>query len=365
MNAPVRPFGPALRLAIAVLLVSAPAAALAQQEQAGTPPPEPTAEAATMTSDRVINMILVKVNGLPIFLSDLQTELENQMAVLRTQFAEAELEAQLPTLRVSVLTSLIDDRMMMQRADQMGITADANQVDRAIQNLRQQNNLVSDEDFQAALQTMNLTVDELRERMRRQIRQQQLVFQEVQRGIFVGESEIARYYESNTEQFTAPEQVRIEQLVFVGGDGLRQRAEAALEELRAGEDLQTVASRYPDASAFPAGEAFIAVEDLTTSLSQAVPELDEGVYSEPIQSQFGWHIVRVVARQEHMVRPLDDVKDAIRQRLTAEKSQQRLADYLGQLREQTHLEILAQEFNDIEQAWMRPEEETDPTTERE
>lgn len=310
--------------------------------------------------DRVINMILAKVNGAPIFLTDLEEELDNQLALLRTQFPEEEIEAQLPDMRLGMLASLIDDQMMVQRADQLGITADANAVDRALQNLREANGLTDDAEFETALSTVGLTREDLREQTRKQIRQQQLVIQEVQRNLVVAESEIAAYYSEHPEEFSAPEQVRLEQLVFLGGPELQAQAVAALAQLRAGASLDEVAASHPAATVFPADEIFINVDDLSTSLAAVVPGLAEGVYSEPIQSQFGWHVVRVAERRLHQVQPLDEVRDAIRQRLTGDKSQKRLQEYLAQLRERTHVLILAPEYASVEELWKTPEEEQQP-----
>lgn len=326
------------------------------QETAAAPAPAPA-------DDRVINRILVKVNGTPIFLSEMETELESQLVVLRNQFPEAEIEAQLPDLRRRMLAGMIDDTMMMQRADQLQITADANSVDRALQNLREANSLTTDAEFAAALETMGITLDQLREQMRKRIRQQQLAFQEVQRGVFVSESEIDRYYRENPGEFEAPERVQLEQLIFVGGNDLEAQARAALQELRGGAPLAEVAASYPQASSFPADGSFVSVVDLQESLAAAIPDLPVGSFSDPIRSQFGWHLVRVVERQARAVQAIDDVRDAIRQRLTLEKSNARMIEYLGQLRDQTYIEILAPEFADIEEFW-RSDESADQTASR-
>lgn len=350
----------ALALCAACLL---PASAGAQEVE--PPPPELAQEAApqpvSMTDPRVINMILVKVNGTPIFLSELETEVETRLASLRPQFPEAELEAQMPELRRQLLVGMIDLVMMDQRAEQLQITADANSVDRAIQRLREANDLTSDEEFAAALEAAGLNLDLLREQMRRSIRQEQLAYQEVQRGIVVTDAEIQRYYEANPSEFEAPAQVRLEQLVFVGGAEMRQQAAEALAQLRGGASLNEVAAAYPAASAFPADESFVRMSDLQESLAAVVPDLPVDRFSDPVESQFGWHLVRVVERQPRTVQPLDAVRDAVRQRLTLQKSNERMDAYLGQLREQTHIEILAPEFAGIEESWRRADE-ADATT---
>lgn len=337
------------------------AAALAPVAGAQEVPPQATAAApaAVGSTDSsmpgIINMILVKVNGAPILYSQLLEQEAERMPLIRQQFPEEEIEAQLPALRRQFLVGLIDEQMMLQRADTLGITADANQVDAQIQRLREANGLQTEEQFQEALAAMGLGLDELRERMRRTMRQQRLVFEEVNRGLFASESEIRRYYDENAGEFTAPEQVRLEQLVFLvqagSAEAAAQQAASAAADLRAGMSLQDAAAKYPGSVPFAADTGFVPVADLTESLAAAVPGMPIGEIGEPVQSQFGFHVVRVVERSSEAVAAFEDVRDAIRERLISDKSQKRLEQYLGQLRQRTNLEILDPLYADIEAAW--------------
>ena len=322
----------------------------------------PTAFADAVPRDRIINMVLVKVNGDPILLSDLQ-ELENdRIELLRQSVPEAQLQAQLPLLRRQLLIGLIDEKMMLQRADLLGITADANMVDSQIRRIRESQNLTDDAEFEAALAQLGLTVDELREQVRKTLRQQLLVQQEVNRGVFVSEQEIARYYSEHADEFQAPERVRLRQLIFLvqGREPaeIRRQAEAALAELRAGAPYESVADKYTNAIAAGGEETFVAVDELNAALAQVVPGLPVDVYSDVVQSQFGFHIVKVLERQDRQVAPLEQVHDSIRNRLTAEKSQKAMEEYLAGLRRRTKVDILAPEFADIEEAWRRAGEAT-------
>lgn len=334
-----------------------PAAATGAQEQAqalaGVTLPAP--------ASNVINMILVKVNGAPIMLTDLQAIENDRLELLRQQIPESEIQAQLPLLRERFLAGLIDERMMAQRADELGITADANMVDSQIRRLRDSNGISSDEEFEAALAEVGMNFDDLREQMRKTLRQQQLVQQEVNRSIFVSETEIAQYYRDHPEEFEAAAQVRLRQLIFItaGNDAaaLREQADLALAELQAGGDYAEVGAKYTNGTAMAGEDTFIAMDELNESLASAVPELAVGRY-QLVESQFGYHIVSVLERQDQATAPLEEASTAIRQRLTAEKSQQAIDEYLVGLRERTDLQILDGTFVNIEEAWKAPPEES-------
>jgi parvulin-like peptidyl-prolyl isomerase len=339
-------------IAVALIAATSPAAAVAQEQ---APPPAAVVVQPTSTTPGVINMILVKVNGTPILLSDLESEVGERLPLLQQQIPEEEIAAQMPTIRRDVLIGLIDERMMLQRADQLGIVADTNQVDAQIERMRQANGLETDEQLATALAGMGMTLEEVRERLRKTQRQQRLVFEEVQRGIFVSEADINRYYQDNTGEFAAPEQVRLEQLVFLtqGGNeaAVQQQAAAAAAELRAGGTLDDVAAKYPGSVPFAEDQGYVALSDLNEALAAAVPDMPEGVFTDPVQSQFGFHVVRVAERQSERTEAFDDVRDQIRNRLTTERSQERFEQYVTGLRGRTRLEILDGQFLDIEEAW--------------
>jgi peptidyl-prolyl cis-trans isomerase SurA len=347
--------------AAALMGIALPAVTTAQEQQAAMPPPVADTPRVSSTMPGIINMILVKVNGTPILLSELESEVAERLPLLQQQLPAAEIEAQMPLFRRDVLTGLIDQKMMLQRADQLGIVADANQVDAQIERMRQANGLETDEQFEAALQTMGLALEDIRERMRTTLRQQRLVFEEVQRGIFVSEAEINRYYEENPGEFAAPAQVKLEQLVFLTQGGneatAAEQAAAAAAELRSGAPLDEVAARYPGSVPFAEDPGFVPLDDLQEALAAAVPDMPEGVFSDPVQSPFGFHVVRVAERQDQQLQPLEEARDQIRGRLTSQKSQQRFEQYVSGLRERTRLEILDVQYGDIEEAWKSRDDE--------
>jgi len=177
--------------------------------------------------------------------------------------------------------------------------------------------------------------------------------------VFVTETEIAEYYNEHQDDFRTSEQVRLEQLVFIGAASeLAEQAAAAARELQAGADLETVGGKYVDATPMADTGTFIAVDDLTEGLAQAVPNLPTGTYSDPVASNFGLSIVKVLERTEQQIATLDDVHESIRNRLTTQSSQKRYDEYVSDLRSDTRIEILDPRLAGLDDAWKTGE--TDP-----
>ncbi|NKB86911.1 MAG: hypothetical protein GKS06_01650 [Acidobacteria bacterium] len=332
--------------------------ALGQQMPAGDGP-DPLASLSE-TAPTVINMILIRVNGDPILLSDLRSRVDERVDLARVSLPEAEIEAQLPALRWAVLEGMVEEKMMEQRADRLGIIIGPNDLDRYIANVQEQNGFASEADLLAEMAKFGMTMDDLREQGRRSMQQQRLVFEEVNRSIIVTDTDIQEYFEENLEDFRNPEEVRLEQLVFIGDtSGLADQAAAAATQLQGGADLETVGGEYVDATPVPDSNTFIGIPDLTEALAEAVPGLETGVWSEPIPQGFGLSIVRVIERTQKTVAELDDVRENIRQRLLGVRSQERMQEYMGELRAGTRLEILDTRLERLRNAWGTVETKVD------
>lgn len=337
------------------LFVSADAAAQAAQAAGESETETATAGPLALLDEAagtVINMILVRVNGDPIHLSEIRERMDSQMEILRGGLPEEEIQAQLPALRLQALQAMIDEMMMQQRAQRMGIVIGANDVDRWVQQVRENNGFASDAELEAELISIGMTMEALREQARKTLAQNRLVFEEVQRSVFVTETEITEYYNEHLNDFRTSEEVRLEQLVFIGAPAdLAEQAAAAARELQAGADLQTVGGKYVDATPMADTGTFIAVDDLAEGLVQAVPNLTTGIYSDPVTTNFGLSILKIIERTDQQIASLEDVHENIRNRLTTQRSQERMEKYLSDLRSETRIEILDPRLIGLDDAW--------------
>jgi peptidyl-prolyl cis-trans isomerase D len=140
---------------------------------------------------------------------------------------------------------------------------------------------------------------------------------------------LAQYYEEHKEEFRQEEQVQARHILFklpqqAGAEEearMRAEAEAALSRIRAGEDFSTVATQVSQdsASAQQGGElGFFKRGDMVKSFEDVAFGLEPGMVSEPIRTDFGYHIIKVEEVQEAGYRPLAVVIGALRERLTRE-----------------------------------------------
>jgi len=330
------------------------------QSQAEAQIVEPAQESAAEPSQGgMIDRILVRVNGEAILYSEFEDAFAVQVAAIEGRVSAAELEAQLPQLRIVQLVGMIDELMVQQRAADLGITADANDIDRALANLMEANGITSQEQLEQLLAADGMTAAELRESIRDNLIRSRLLYDQVQRQLFVSEREIVDYYEINKGDFTQPAQAMFQQIIFMFQDGglakdeVLRSAQAAVAELRGGISVSVVAGKYEGAQLVAGGD-WVAIEDLQPSIVAAIEGMTPNTYSDPIEGRFGYHIVQLMDRRDEVIQPLSEVEMEVRQILTQRKSGQRLEEYVSELRSISHLEIFDPTFEGVEEQWNAP-----------
>jgi peptidyl-prolyl cis-trans isomerase D len=147
--------------------------------------------------------------------------------------------------------------------------------------------------------------------------------------------DLLSYYEANRDEFQQAEEVcAIHLLVKVKAapdakdghseDEARQLAQSALAEIRLGGDFAAVAKRVSE----DAGSAAQGGDLGCFPRGRMVPEFDNAAFalaagevSEVVRTSFGYHVIKAVSRKDETVPPFAQVKEPIRQRVMAERSQ--------------------------------------------
>lgn len=155
-------------------------------------------------------------------------------------------------------------------------------------------------------------------------------------------AELRSYYASHRDRFAPTPRVRLSQ-VFFAGDDAAQRAAATLADLRAAASGADVAARF--------GDPFIAGNHLPPQSERGLAKifgatfahrslsLPQGVWSEPVASSFGIHLVWIHARESGQTPDFDTVRETVRRRLEAERAQAALQRGIEELRAHYVVEI--------------------------
>ena len=173
----------------------------------------------------ILEQILVKVNGDIFTKTDLETR---QIAALRAKGQAIDLKSDpnnvqlrkaLDEITPQIMVEAIDEMLIVQRGKELGYTLSDTQFKSVVENIRKENKIETEEQFQAALKSENMTMMDLRRNLERSMISQRVQQNEVLAKIGVTDDESRKYYESHLKEFTTPPTVTLREiLVAVPGD---------------------------------------------------------------------------------------------------------------------------------------------------
>ncbi len=283
----------------------------------------------------VIEGILVRVNDRIITISDFTKRLQVEL----TQMQTAPTEEDVQRLTQVMLTEMVDELVLLERATEKRIEVNDKMVDQSIQSLREENNLLEDEAWEQAIESSGLTMEQLRERYRRTILLQRAVQAEV-RPVEITEEEIYQLYQQQIENYSVPEKVVLEQ-VFIpedgsSADGALRRANGMVARVRDGADLKAEAtlagSQLQDLGAIP-------VEDCRPELKAALSSIEDGDVTDPLVVPGGVQVILLVETVPAGYQPFDEVTGDIRRQVSAESYEGQTRGLVEKLKKEYLVEI--------------------------
>lgn len=305
----------------------------------------------------ILEQILVKVNGEILTKTELE---QRQITVLRQRNPQllqddAALKRALAEITPQLLVDTIDEMLLTQRGRELGYRLSDDQFRGILDNIKKENKLESEEQFQAALKQEGMTLDELRRSIETRMlidRVQQL---EVMQKVGISEDEARKYYSEHPNEFTTPSAVTLREILIAvadatsGGergvnvgqdDAAREKAEAARARLAAGEDFAKVAAEVSDAASKANGGMVgpVSRSELAPALAKVLDALKPGEVTQPIRSARGYQIIKLETASESSVQPFEQVRDQIAERVYNEKRRGELEKYLKRLRAQAIIE---------------------------
>ena len=277
------------------------------------PLPTPTAITANGT---VVEDVVVRVNDQIISRSDL----ERSQAQLQQELQQNNVPADEAAERQkSLLRDMIDQQLLLSRAKELGLNADA-EVIRRLDEIRKQNKLDSMEDLEKAARQQGVSFEDFKANIRNGILTQQVVRDEVGRHLQMTQGQEQAFYDAHKQEFEQPEQVRLSEILIPtpadAKDDIVAQAQAKANDVavkvQAGgkfEDLAKTYSGGPTASQggdlglFKRGALAKVLEDKTFGLKA-------GESTAPIRTRQGFVILKVTEHQNAGVPPLKDVRAA-------------------------------------------------------
>ena len=283
--------------------------------------------------------VAATVNGRPIYYSDVDK-------AYKTQFpgrVEGESEDQVQLRRLEVLRSLIDNELMLQRAEKAGLVATDADVEARLNELKSP---YTKEEFNKQLKDWGLSLDELKARVRRDESVKKLFNKDITSKINITDADVSNFYNVNRGSFNLPEpNVHIAQIVVTpqadpnvhnlkndkatSDEEAKRKIQSIETRLKQGEDFGMVAQNYSeDPNTTPNGGdlGFVgesALDKASPELKKMVVSMQPGQLSPVIHTQDSYRILKMISKEPAGQRDLSDprVQQSIRETLLGRKDQ--------------------------------------------
>jgi parvulin-like peptidyl-prolyl isomerase len=280
----------------------------------------------------VIERVIARVNSQIITLSEF--EARQLAAVQASRVPDSEIEAFLRQNNAKLLDEAMEELLLVDRASTLGLKLRPEYLDQVIEDIKKEQNITSEEEFQTQLRREGLTKETLRRNIERSVIVRQVRARDVEPKAQVSEADVRAEYERRKgADFTRKATVHLMEMVFKG-PGAADAAKAAVERVKKGEDFEAVAREVSMSASKSLGGDLGRVEpsDLNPALSAAIANLQPGEVSAPIPVENGYWVLRVRERMADEVTAFDQVKDRIQEELSRTKMEKVYADYVADLK---------------------------------
>lgn len=250
------------------------------------------------------------------------------------------------TIYVQKLVEQIVEKTLLGReVEADGIEVPKDLVDAELQQMRESSPRV----FEMITGDGKMTMEELREEVRQQLAIRLLLKKRY--GLEVSEEEIARYYDENADRYEQEEQVSARHILFKLDseaspdeiEAARKRAEEVmLLAKQPDEDFGELAKQYSEGPSAPKGGdlGYFPAKRMVEPFSKAAFALQIGEVSEPVKTQFGWHLIKVEGKKPARTVPFEEVKDQIREQLEAKQLRNAYGTLLDEVKAKAEVTML-------------------------
>ncbi|HKF01173.1 MAG TPA: SurA N-terminal domain-containing protein [Candidatus Sulfotelmatobacter sp.] len=306
--------------------------------------------------------VMATVDGRKIFRSDVDKYYDNNVASAQ----QAPTGEQATALRLNILHQMIDDEILMRRAEKLGLLATDDEVDKKYNDIKSP---FSQEEFDKRLQEKKITLADFKRDIRRSVTVEKVLNKEVSSKIDVSDKDIADYYNAHKSEFNLIEPMyHLAQIMVTptpnpqasnqndkaqNEPDARKKIQMIANRLESGDDFATLAMRYsedPETSGNGGDLGTVPESGLKgtdPATRDTVLKLKPGMYSPIItvvnpanKQNVGFRIVRLVAKEPAGQREFSDprVQQAIRSQLHDRREQLLKAAYYEVLRDSAKVE---------------------------
>ena len=327
-----------------VLMLAATALIACEKKTAAKSESEAPAKASAATAkkadekDTAKDNVIARVNGVSVAKADFDKKYTKMTRAFTKRGKE--IPAGLAQrYKESILKQLVDKELLNQEIAKEKVAVADDTLTKEFADYKKM--FRTDDNFNRYLKSSDITVDDIKKNIRHNLAVKLLL--EKQGDLNVSDKETKEYYDANLKRYEIKEQVRASHILIKVGkkdDEAKQKAaEAKAKKVHKlvtakGADFATLAKEHSEGPTKSRGGdlSFFTKGRMVPAFEKVAFALEKGKISEPVKTQFGWHIITVTDKKEGRQRTLDEVKESIGKLLQNKKSRKAKAKLLSKLK---------------------------------
>ena len=288
--------------------------------------------------------VLAKVNGTPIT----RAEVDRAVKILLAQSRVTQQPD--PETMKKAEDAALDQLVNAEVVYQAGLKLEIKDLDKQVSDKAAQGKarFPSPSEYEAALKANNITEKEILELIRRDIVIGNLFEKDVTGKLTVSEADVKKFYDENQDKFKKPESYHASHiLIGVKPEAsseekqkAREKTESIRKRIAAGEDFAALAKAESSCPSSAQGGdlGFFGKGEMVPPFENATAALKPGEISGVVETQFGYHIIKLVEKKEGGTVKLDEAKDDIQNYLKQLKAQKAVSEYVAKLKSSAKIE---------------------------
>jgi peptidyl-prolyl cis-trans isomerase C len=248
-----------------------------------------------------------------------------------------------------VLDQIVGYKLLTQEAKARKVAVPDADVEARVAEIKKQ--FPSEDVFMQMLIERKMTLEQMKSDAREDMAIGKLIESEIAARLAVKPEQVQEFYDKNPDQFQQPERVRASHILIAFPDNAdaaakaqaKTKAETVLKDVKAGQDFAALAKQHSQdpGSAVNGGDlGFFQQGQMVGPFNDVAFTLKPGAVSDLVETQFGYHIIKVAEKQAARTIPLDEVRPQVEEYLQNRNREEQTDAFVKALRAKGKVEIL-------------------------
>jgi peptidyl-prolyl cis-trans isomerase SurA len=290
----------------------------------------------------LVDRVAAVVNNDIITLSELQKRAAPEVTRVAQESTGTERSQKQSVVMKKALDAMIDEKLVDSELRELKVSIGDKEVDAAIEEVKKSYNLTDDQ-LSMAVAKEGLTLSDYREQMRKQIARYKLINEKVRKNIKVSDADVKSEYDRMTRSEGEDYEVHIRHILIAVPrsapqaqveEARRKAAAIATEARQPGVDFAALAKKRSEGSSSSDGGdlGFFKRGTMVPEFEKVAFTLKTGEVSDPVRTQFGWHVLKLEEIRKLGMKPLAEVRPEIEERLRRQQAERLTTQYMETLR---------------------------------